>query len=266
MILRRCREIMFGIRWACRFANPIEILATRHLFRRKRSVVVEQGGMQMLIDSQGSDAQAVTEVLLDGMYDDAIRTAASGRPAFRYLNLGANIGAFDVRVFQLLGEACPTIEGAAIEMNPASHARLLVNLELNRLHAVRTVNAAAWNESGTTHVRLDERNTGQTCAGTTETSGSPVPLLAWGEIFRSYCPTAGLDLVKIDIEGAEEKVVPMITGADAAMIRYLVIETHTPEAHRLVSLHLDRVGFRKHSEQPGDGSTHLQLWQSRRSK
>ena len=264
MMLRRCHEIISGIRWAFRFANPVEILATRHLFRRKCSVVVEHCGMQMLIDSQSSDASVVTEVLLEGVYDDAIRTAAAGRTDFRYLNLGANIGAFDVRVFQLLRGTCAIVEGTAIEMNPATHARLLMNLELNRLYSVRAINAAAWDEPGSTLVRLDERSTGQKCTGAGDISGCPVPLLSWSEIFRGYCPPAGLDLVKIDIEGAEAKVVPMITESEAAKIRYLVIETHSPEIHSSVTAHLESVGFAKQSEQPGAGLTHLQVWRSSR--
>ena len=256
----RLREIIEGIQWAFRFENPFEILCTRHVFRRKRSVMVEHGGMQMLIDSQASDAMAVTEVLLDAMYDQAIETAGKAAGDFRYLNLGANIGAFDVRLFQLLRDRHPTITGTAVEMNPATCARLLLNLELNRMFSVRAINAAAWDEPGTVFVSVEDRDTGQRCAVGGDSRGHPVPLMPWREIFGSASSGGTLDLLKIDIEGAEEKVVPQITGDDARRTRHLVIETHGLGIHQRVSDHLRGVGFVLMSETPGPGETHVSRW------
>ena len=82
MSMSRLREIIGGIQWAFRFDNPLEILFARHVFLRKRSVVVERSGMEVLIDSEASDAMAITEVLLDGMYDSAIHRAAEGCSTF----------------------------------------------------------------------------------------------------------------------------------------------------------------------------------------
>ncbi len=258
--MSRLREIVGGIQWAFRFGNPLEILATRHLFRRKRTVVIEHGGMQMLIDSQGSDASAIGEVLLEGMYDTAIRRAAEGRESFRYVNLGANIGAFDIRVCQLVRPGCLRVKGTAIEMNPATHARLTLNLELNRLYAVRSINAAVWDQPGETLVRVEERDTGQSMAGGAVDGGCPVPLLPWTELFTQAAVHGPIDLLKIDIEGAEERVVPQITAADRARVRFLVIETHGLEVDRKVKAHLGGIGFREIDRQPGAGATHLSLW------
>ena len=234
----------------------------RHLFRRKRSVVVESAGMQMLIDTESSDAMAVTEVLLEAMYDQAIQTAGAGDGAFRYLNLGANIGAFDVRVFQLLRNKRPSIDGTAVEMNPATCARLLLNLELNRMFSVRVINAAAWDQPGTTLVRIEDRDTGQRCAVGDDSGGRPVPLMPWRELFDIASAGGALDLLKIDIEGAEEKVVPQITEADARRTRHMVIETHGLDVHKKVGDHLRAVGFLPTSETPGPGDTHVSRWKS----
>lgn len=261
-MIHRLKEIMGGVSWAFRFSNPCEILLTRHFFRRKRSVTIEHGGLQMLIDSQTSDAQAVTEVLLEGMYDSAIRRAAEDRPAFSYLNLGANIGAFDVRIFELLRSQCQRITGIAVEMNPATHARLLLNLELNNLRSVQAINAAAWDTAGVTHVRIEDRNTGQQCGGEDDVAeGWSVPLLPWRELFEKASATP-VDLVKIDIEGAERKVVPQMTEADRQRIRFLVIETHGSDVRQQVAAHLQLIGFQQSHEKPGDGETWLTLWQN----
>ena len=260
-MIRRLKEILGGVSWAFRFSNPCEILLTRHFFRRKRSVIIGHGGLQMLIDSQTSDAQAVTEVLLEGMYDPAIHRAAEGCATFSYLNLGANIGAFDVRIFELLRGRCQPIAGLAVEMNPATHARLLLNLELNDLRSVRAINAAAWDTAGVTQVRIEERNTGQQCAEEGAADGWSVPLVPWRELFGKTSATP-VDLVKIDIEGAERKVVPQITEADRQRIRFLVIETHGADVQEQVGTHLRAIGFQQESQTPGDGETWLTLWQN----
>ena len=265
MSISRLREIIGGTKWALRFDNPLEVLFTRHVFRRKRSVVVEHSGMQMLIDSDSSDAMAVTEVLLDAMYDQAIQIAGAGHGAFRYLNLGANIGAFDVRVFQLLRAKRTPITGTAVEMNPATCARLLLNLELNRMFSVHAINAAAWDEPGTIFVPVEERDTGQRCAVGEDGRGQPVRLLPWRELFNTASAGGTLDLVKIDIEGAEEKVVPQMTTQDSRMIRYLVIETHGYDIHQQTGDHLRGVGFVQTSETPGPGGTHVSRWEGAKS-
>ena len=264
-VIHRLQEIATGVRGAFRFDNPFEILAMRHVFRRKGSIIVAHSGMQMLIDSESSDSMAVTEVLLDSMYDEAIQTAGAGEGGFRYLNLGANIGAFDVRVFQLLRSKCPSIVGTAVEMNPATCARLLLNLELNRLFSVRAINAAAWDEPGTTFVRVEDRDTGQRCAVGGDQRGQPVKLMTWRELFDIASAGEVLDLLKIDIEGAEEKVVPQITGDDARRTRHLVIETHGLDIHKRVGEHLRGVGFVQTSATPGPGETHVSRWEGAKS-
>ncbi len=251
----RLSQILAGFRWAFRFDNPLEIITARHLFRRKSSIVVTYRGMDILIDSLTSDAHVVGDVLLDGMYDQFLREAGAGRKSFRYLNLGANIGTFDLRAFQTLGSSCA---GIAVEMNPATCARLIVNLEANRLFTVRAINAAVWNIPGEITVDLRGRDTGQTCIDSAV--GWSVPLVPWQEIFAIASKEGPLDLVKIDIEGAEKCVVPCISAADAERIRFLVVETHGPDARAVVNEHLQNLGFTRLSEEPGGGATHLGFW------
>ena len=204
---------------------------------------------------------AVTVVLLEAMYDQSIETAGAVAGDFRYLNLGANIGAFDVRLFQLLRGRHQSITGTAVEMNPATCARLLLNLELNRMFSVRAINAAAWDEPGTVFVSVEDRDTGQRGAIGGDPRGHTVPLMPWRELFDLASVGGTLDLLKIDIEGAEEKVVPQLTGDDARRTRHLVIETHGLGIHQRVGDHLRRIGFVQASETPGPGETHVSRWE-----
>jgi FkbM family methyltransferase len=214
----------------------------------------------MLVDSQSSDVQVANDVFLEGMYDRAIERAAMNGAPFRYLNLGGNIGAFDLRVFQRLAGRCEQIEGVAVEMNPAAHARLCVNLELNGIYTVEAINAAAWNKTGLTRVRVEDRDTGQRCNDSEADRGCPVPMLPWRELFARALARGPVDLVKIDIEGAEEQVVPEIGAADAARMRSLIIETHGAHVHDLVSKHLKSINLKSEEAEAGEGDTWLTRW------
>ena len=259
-MFRRLQEIFQGVAWAFRFDNPAEILVTRHLLRRKEHVIFLKEGKKILVDTNTSDGHVVNEVLLEGMYDSAIRrAAASSASPFRYLNLGANIGTFDLRVSQLVG---PSATGLSVEMNPACWARLVINLELNRLWDVQPVLGAAWDKGGTVEVPAHERDTGQQCRQ--DSTGWPVPLLPWNDLFAKAAKKGDLDLVKIDIEGAEEQVIPCLTPEQAARIRFLVLETHGPDAHACCQKILTSLEFTCEQESAGEGVTLLSLWQNKR--
>ncbi len=76
-MIRRLKEILGGVSWAFRFSNPCEILLTRHFFRRKRSVIIGHGGLQMLIDSQTCDAQVGAHLQAIG-FQQATETPGDG--------------------------------------------------------------------------------------------------------------------------------------------------------------------------------------------
>lgn len=77
-MIRRFLEILSGIRCAAQFENTLEILTTRHIFRRKNSVPLVYQGMQIMVDSLSSDTHVVSDVLVNGMYDRQIRDAEQG--------------------------------------------------------------------------------------------------------------------------------------------------------------------------------------------
>ncbi len=271
-MLQRLSQILAGFRWAAKFDNPLEILVTKHLLRRKSPLALVHQGMQLFIDLRTSDGHVVGDVLLEGMYDRHLNEVGKGRKPFRYLNLGANIGTFDLRVFQIFGSQC---SGVAVEMNPATFARLVMHLEDNRLLSrVRAINAAVWDAPGEAQVEIEERDTGQTCRspGGTGTRGHgdmgsehqewPVPLVPWRDVFALASQGGMVDLVKVDIEGAEEQVIPCITPDEAARMRFLVVETHGPSARQVVTGHLQALNFTRLSEEPGTGTTHLAFWKA----
>jgi len=179
-LVRRARDIWGGWRWAFQFDNPWSILFHWHVIRQRDNLLLRQRGCELVIDARTSDRNAATDVLVNGMYDTAIRRAAAGAHGFTYLNLGANIGAFDIRCAQLAG---PISHALSVELSPLTHARLLLNLARNGLSAVRALNAGVWDSPGHTFVSDGDRGTGQHCVVTDDPHGGrPVPLVSWREI------------------------------------------------------------------------------------
>jgi len=257
-MIKRIKQILHGLRWAWRFENPLSILLQRKIGKTCSLEVLVHRGSQIVVDRIGSDRHVVTDVILDGMYDSFLERASRDRTGFRYMNLGANIGTFDIRVFQMLASKVPAIHGIAVEMNPVTYARLTLNLDLNGLYSVRPLNAAAWDSRGEVNIDPAGSDTGQRCENSRD--GWAVPMLPWTELMATAAQGNQIDLVKIDIEGAEERVIPCITVEEAARIRFLVVETHGRTARTVTSRHLLGKGFALLSEEPGSGETHLSFW------
>ena len=91
-------------RGAFSWDNPYELLLDYHLLRRRDPIRLQKDGAQLVVDYKSSDMTAAQDILIEGMYDQALNAAVSKiktGDCLRYLNLGANIGAFDVRAWQL---------------------------------------------------------------------------------------------------------------------------------------------------------------------
>jgi len=257
-MIKRIKEVIAGLFWSFGFDNPIEIIVNRHLFRRKKALLLKISSTQVLADEIGSDFHVIRDVLFDGMYDQFILQSEKNRARFHYLNLGGNIGLFDLRIRQLVNKP---LSGIAIEMNPSAAARLTLNLELNLISSVKVINAAVWNSYGSLEVSVLTRDTGQECFNSKD--GWVVPLLPWEHIFALSTEKSILDLIKIDIEGAEEQVVPCISQDDAKKIRFVAVECHGIHRKEIVFSHFNQIGFAMISEQSGEGETNLSFWRNK---
>jgi len=257
---------LHAVRGAFLWDNPWELLLDYHLLRRPDPIRLMKAGVSLTVDYRNSDMQAARDVLLDGMYDAAFKAAfddAKMRGAFRYLNLGANIGTFDLRALQFAKSNRSNLSGVAVEMNTATFARLVLNLEINRLLTICPVNAALANEDGEITCDLDARDTGQKAGGSQE-GGSPtehfVPAVSWRTLWKNSAGQNGFDLVKVDIEGAERFFLNDITPDQAVRIRYIVIETHDSSLHALCDEKLPGLGFDLLQKEPDSPGTRVSLW------
>lgn len=165
-----------------------------------------------------------------------------------FVDVGAHVGLYSL---ELASKAAQVI---AIEANPETQARLEENIQLNELwNKVSTYGGAAWNKSA--ELRMEDPN-GKIAGGSNQVR-KPTEDEAWtvmGEkldvILTSFDPVR-VDFIKIDVEGAEWRV---LKGARETLMTFhptLLIEMHDvfcgPENRQKVEHELEAVGY-KHGD------------------
>jgi FkbM family methyltransferase len=147
----------------------------------------------------------------------------TGRP-FVFVDIGANVGLFSLFVASTARAA----RILAIEPEPGNFARLAFNIAANPGLPITPLPLALGETEGTARILLNARDRGGTrmAAGTegeTRAGGVEVrcrPLLA---VVKDAGLT-GIDALKIDVEGAEDKVlVPFFRDAPAALWPGLIV-------------------------------------------
>lgn len=187
------------------------LLATRflnaHLREHPRRRVVEtRSGARFAVDTQDLIQRYL---YLFGVWEPHMTNFLQSRlrPGDGFVDVGANIGVFSVLASQLVGD---TGQVVAIEASPVFHRRLLQEARLNDCGNLRAVNSAVSDSrQKLTFVLASSRNMGANsivpydgpAESTFEIEALPLPeLLDPSEI-------ANARVIKIDVEGAEGKVV-----------------------------------------------------------
>lgn len=206
-----------------RAAGPARRLANRLLGGRPRVVRVRSGlarGLRLELDLRTEKAYWL------GHYEPALQDAlrAHVRPGAVVYDVGAHVG------FVALCAAALGAEVYAFEPFSPSARRLRRNVALNGL-PVEVVEAAAWDEDG--EIELERRTFAQS---TRTVPGQGVRAVTL-DAFALTHPAP--DLVKLDVEGAEGRV---LRGA-GRLLRELrpavVCEVHGPEAEAELAALLD---------------------------
>jgi len=210
------------------FSNWPVLLLQRLLFRKERfTTYLWKKKYWLICDRNYLDDHSPKEVLAKNVYREAILRAARGGK-ISYVNVGANIGAFDVAVASLVD----VIERAVcFELNPRTAARLRNNLIINRLDGiiVKEVGIGAQratltiNETGSGHnFNLYARHQG---------NGDAVicHVVPFDEAMQGLpSGETGWDLLKLDCEGAEYEI---LSSAGERLLRqfaHIVLELHQP--------------------------------------
>jgi FkbM family methyltransferase len=227
-MLSRLRDKLAGVRSNLAYSNRWEVLWQR-AFHRNYPIVryLWKRRWWIFCDTARLDPKTAEEVLLEGCYHSAILKSRTGK-GLSYVNVGANIGAFDIAVAELAPEARWSI---AAELNPLTFTRLKFNLQVNGLQHVIAVNAGIAGRTGTFFFQPQGCSAADNLYQTTQANTGDhksmlVPLATLEGLLSSNAAPAEFDLLKLDCEGAEYEIMAECTNECIRRFRNVIIELH----------------------------------------
>lgn len=142
---------------------------------------------------------------------------------YRFLDIGANVGAYALFVASRAGPAARIL---AVEPQPAIFDRLIYNIRLNAFATVKALACAVADRPGDLTLFLDAKNSGESSVRLVRSSGA-TPIRVSGKTLLEIVQEEGFDRIdgmKLDIEGAEDLVLePFIADAPAHLLPSLLI-------------------------------------------
>jgi FkbM family methyltransferase len=157
------------------------------------------------------------------------------------LDVGSHVG------FYALKYASTTNRVVCLEPNPLNYSLLCLNVKLNKLYNVTNLNVALWKERGEV-LMIFERNSVAHHITTRPNNAKSVSChkvqsIAIGDLISMF---GDIDVLKIDIEGAEYDVIPSLDKIYLDRIKSIIMELHSEnyEANLMIKEVLQRAGFR----------------------
>lgn len=145
-----------------------------------------------------------------------------------FVDVGANIGYYSILAKRVVGDTGVCI---ACEPSRREFARLTEHLSLNRSTGVLAINAALGDKPGVAMLRLHPYHTGlndvvfASGSDTSNESVEPCLVATCDDILATICPGRDVDLLKVDVEGAELEVLKGTKQIlSAGRVRALVVE------------------------------------------
>ena len=139
------------------------------------------------------------------------------------VDAGANVGAFAL----FLKAEFPTARVVSVEASPVTYGLLADNVRRSGWTDWSAYHCALWDHDGTiafAHDSLASANSSVVGEGDSAKTGSPVPARRLDGLIDEVFPARRISLLKLDIEGAEERVLQSV--ASLSMVDSVVIEVH----------------------------------------
>jgi len=225
------------------FPTP-EIAAWRHAQQRAGAIPrYTPGSIRMLdYELQYSDLLSFCPQWHDIFIDGALEFRADSA-APRILDCGGNVGLASL----FFKRRFPAARITAYEADPALFAILKANLAANNASDVETVHAALWTANGRVTFQAEGSDSGMigTLSGAVAGTSVDVPSLRLRDVIAGEANNR-IDLLKLDIEGAEDAVLadcePVLARVGAIVMDLHEFAPTDRQAPRVLEL-LARNGF-----------------------
>ena len=180
---------------------------------RYQDCQVKVNSQNLLIPDAASFLASYKELFVDRIYQ-----FKSENTAPKILDIGANIG-LSVLFFKHL---YPQAQITAYEADPKIFNYLQKNVRENNYHDVELVNKAVWYENTTLNFVCEGADGGHVSKSDRDRVSLEIPAVDIAEILKSD----RFEFIKIDIEGAEEFVLPRCQGL-LDEVKFMFIEYHS---------------------------------------
>ena len=225
------------------FPSP-EVAAYRHAQECARAVPRFTPGSIRMLDYELQYADLLSfcpewhDIFVDGALEYRADSAAP-----RILDCGGNVGLASL----YFKRRFPAARITAYEADPALFKILRSNLDANRAADVEAVHAALWTSNGRVSFRAEGSDSGmiETLPGAVSGTAVDVPSLRLRDVIANE-PGGSIDLLKLDIEGAEDAVLadcePALARVSAIVMDLHEFDPSRRQAPRVLEL-LTRNGF-----------------------
>lgn len=218
-MLRRVRKLMAEPAFK---AQPLRVLARAAVYaaamsaRRQVAFKLTPFGERMRARASMRYTSLTAYLLRDWVEPDLRELQQLLRGGDTFIDVGANVGLFTLKGARLVG---PGGRVLALEPSSLAYAELLDNLSLNAFAQVRALPLAASNAEGLAqlnHVDLGGDPQAYSLVNAENARGGEVVRTTTLDALAAEEGLARIDLIKIDVEGAEPLVVEGARGCLAA--------------------------------------------------
>lgn len=187
--------------------------------------------LSFVIRRHSSDAAAFLQVFEIQEYQPLVSLIKSYKDISikRIVDVGANVGYTSIYLLSKF----PDAQVIAIEADPGNLGAFKINLDMNKLHNYVMLHKALWKSSERVELSnsfRDHREWSrqvQSISSSKESLKNSIPGISLKDLFSEYSLDE-VDILKIDIEGAEKEVFSDINASIEIMkrVKFLVIELH----------------------------------------
>jgi FkbM family methyltransferase len=181
---------------------------------------------------------SVMSVLVLNEYEgvsEGLRGRLSNDDAPVIVDAGANVGSFAL----FLKSQFPRARVASVEASPSTYRVLADNVQRSGWSDWKAYNVALWDHDGRVEFADDSRDSANSAVGAARGGAAnlQVPARRLDNLLEELFPATRISLLKLDIEGAEERVLQSVRGS-LSMVDSLVVEVHADKVSEATVLDL----------------------------
>lgn len=210
------------------FTNKWSLITQRIFFSAERFTCYQWESYYILCDRKFHDDSSVKELICEKIYHESIKSSNAG-DGYSYVNIGGNIGVFDIVVNALVGKVN---SGLTFEVNPETFERLNQNLRINGLKNITAYPVGVGSKEEEIDINDSEHSTDfglYTKAINNRGRLIRCQIKTLDSLLKNHVEAgATFNLLKIDCEGAEYDLVRVVKSETLSIFNYIIIEIHAP--------------------------------------